>query len=81
MPDARRTFVVGIARIFGLSADMVHSQQTCSAAGIFWNAGHAQIRVGVQYISKLELALPMRLDYLTWDFRRATHQDLNEAEK
>ena len=35
----------------------------------------------VQFINKLELALPMRLDYLTWDFRRDIHQDLNRAEK
>ena len=39
------------------------------------------IRVGVQFIHSLELALPMNLDYLTWDFRRDIHQDLNKAEK
>jgi len=38
-------------------------------------------RVGVQFMSSLELALPMNLDYLTWDFRRDTGQDLDKAEK
>jgi hypothetical protein len=39
------------------------------------------VRAGIQFISSLELALPMTLDYLTWDFRRDTEQDLNKAEK
>jgi acetolactate decarboxylase len=41
----------------------------------------AKVRVGVQFIQTLELALPMNLDYLTWDFRRDTDKDLNKAEK
>ena len=41
----------------------------------------AKVRVGVQFIRTLELALPMNLDYLTWDFRRDTDKDLNKAEK
>ena len=32
-------------------------------------------------ISTLELGLPMSVDYLTWDFRRDTAADLDEAEK
>jgi len=36
---------------------------------------------GVQFISTLELGLPMSLDYLTWDFRRDTGADLDEAER
>jgi acetolactate decarboxylase len=40
-----------------------------------------RVRVGVQFISRLELALPMSLDYLTWDFVRNTGEDLDEAEK
>jgi acetolactate decarboxylase len=40
-----------------------------------------KVRVGLQFISKLELALPMTVDYLTWDFQRDTAQDLNKAEK
>jgi acetolactate decarboxylase len=39
------------------------------------------VRVGLQFISTLELALPMTLDYLTWDFQRDTAQDLDKAEK
>ncbi len=39
-----------------------------------------KIRVGVQFFSRLELALPISLDYLTWDFRRDIRQDLNRAE-
>ncbi len=40
-----------------------------------------KVRVGVQFISRLELALPLSLDYLTWDFRRDTRQDLHQAER
>jgi acetolactate decarboxylase len=40
-------------------------------------AAHAS----VQFISTLELSLPMSLDYLTWDFRRDTGADLGQAEK
>ncbi len=39
------------------------------------------VRVGVQFIYTLELALPRSLDYLSWDFRRDIRQDLNRAEK
>jgi len=41
----------------------------------------AGVRTGVQMLSTLELALPMGLDYLTWDFRRDTERDLEKAEK
>ena len=40
-----------------------------------------RVRVGVQFISTLELGLPMSLDYLTWDFRRDVGADLDKAEK
>jgi acetolactate decarboxylase len=40
-----------------------------------------QVRVGLQFIHGLELALPMTLDYLTWEFERDTRQDLDRAEK
>jgi len=39
------------------------------------------VRAGVQLIRKLELGLPMSLDYLTWDFSRDTGADLDEAER
>jgi len=40
-----------------------------------------KMRVGVQFISKFEMSLPMSLDYLTWNFQRDIGQDLNKAEK
>ena len=39
------------------------------------------VSAGVQFISTLELGLPMSVDYLTWDFRRDSGADLDEAEK
>lgn len=40
-----------------------------------------QVQVAIQFISQLELSLPMTLDYLTWDFQRDIGQDLDQAEK
>jgi len=40
-----------------------------------------QVRASVQFISTLELGLPMSLDFLTWDFRRDTGADLDKAER
>lgn len=40
-----------------------------------------QGRIGVQFITRLELSLPMTFDYLTQDFTRDIKQDLNKAEK
>ncbi len=39
------------------------------------------IRTGVQFIYGLELALPISMDYLAWDFQRNTGRDLDQAEK
>lgn len=41
----------------------------------------AEVDVGVQMLPVLELALPMSLDYLTWDFHRDTEADLGKAER
>ncbi|MEN9705457.1 MAG: Acetolactate decarboxylase, partial [Pseudomonadota bacterium] len=38
------------------------------------------VRIGIQYIHRMELALPITLDYLTLDFQRDTAKDLEEAE-
>ncbi len=38
-------------------------------------------RIDVQLIDRLELSLPITLDYLTQDFTRNTEQDLEKAEK
>ncbi|MGA2401485.1 MAG: acetolactate decarboxylase, partial [Syntrophobacteraceae bacterium] len=40
-----------------------------------------KVRAGVQILSRVELALPLSLDYLTCDFSRDTDEDLNKAEK
>jgi len=40
-----------------------------------------KVRVGVQFIGVLELALPISLEYLTWDFKRDMEKDLNKIEK
>ena len=56
-----------------LSADL-------SSGGHVLECRPRKIRVGVQFINRLELALPMSMDYLTWDFRRDTRQDLKQAE-
>ena len=57
-----------------LSADRQHGGHLleCRPAGV---------DVGVQMLSTLELALPMSLDFLTWDFRRNTETDLDKAER
>ena len=39
-----------------------------------------KVRVGVQFIRRLELTLPLSLDYLSWDFQRDTRQDLDQAD-
>ena len=39
------------------------------------------ITVGVQFLTTLELGLPMSFDYLTCDFLRDTEKDLERAEK
>jgi acetolactate decarboxylase len=39
------------------------------------------VRIGVQFISKIELSLPMSIDYLTEDFKRDVKRDLEKAEK
>jgi acetolactate decarboxylase len=40
-----------------------------------------QVRADVQILHRVEVALPISLDYLTWDFRRDVDQDLSKAEK
>ena len=40
----------------------------------------SQVEVVVQMLPTLELALPLSLDYLTWDFCRDTKADLSKAE-
>ena len=40
-----------------------------------------KVRVGIQYIRRMELALPITLDYLTQDFTRDAAKDLDEMKK
>lgn len=57
-----------------LSADLQHG-------GHLLECRPRKIRAGVQFISKLELALPISFDYLTLDFSRNVDEDLEKAEK
>ena len=57
-----------------LSADRQHG-------GHLLSCSPSQISAGVQFINRLEMALPMSLDYLTWDFQRDIAKDLQQAEK
>lgn len=53
----------------------------------FQHGGHLlsceprQVRVGLQILHRVELTLPISLDYLTCDFRRDVDQDLSKVEK
>lgn len=56
-----------------LSSDLQHGGHLLECSPI-------KIQSGIQFIHKLELDLPMTLDYLTWDFRRDITKDLKKAE-
>jgi acetolactate decarboxylase len=56
-----------------LSQDLQHG-------GHLLECSPQKLNAGIQFISKLELSLPMTLDYLTWDFRRDISRDLKKAE-
>jgi acetolactate decarboxylase len=57
-----------------VSADLQHG-------GHLLECRPRQVRAGIQFIEKLQLSLPMSLDYLTWDFQRDVGTDLDQAEK
>jgi acetolactate decarboxylase len=57
-----------------LSSDLQHG-------GHLLEVRPLKMQIGIQYLSSLELGLPLSLDYLTWDFRRDIHKDLDKAEK
>jgi len=57
-----------------LSSDLQHG-------GHLLECRPRRLRVGIQFISKVELSLPITLDFLTWDFQRDIKGDLNKAEK
>ena len=56
-----------------LSSDLQHGGHLLECSPI-------KIKAGVQLIRKLELDLPMTMDYLTWDFGRDITKDLKKAE-
>ena len=57
-----------------LSTDLKHG-------GHLLTCEPCRVRVGVQILNRVELALPVSLDYLTRDFERDTSQDLEKAER
>ena len=57
-----------------LSRDMKHG-------GHLLECSPRNVRVEVQFLHTLELALPIGLNYLTCDFTRDTERDLEKAEK
>ncbi|MBP7529194.1 MAG: hypothetical protein KA801_14805 [Syntrophorhabdaceae bacterium] len=40
-----------------------------------------EARIGIQHVPRLEVGLPVTLDYLTTDMTRDTGKDLEKAEK
>lgn len=57
-----------------LSSDLRHG-------GHLLECSPSKATIGVQFIDRLELSLPMTLDYLTQDFARDAEKDLEKAEK
>lgn len=57
-----------------LSADLKHG-------GHLLECRPRRVQIGIQFISRLELSLPLTFDYLTQDFNRDIEKDLNKAEK
>jgi acetolactate decarboxylase len=57
-----------------LSSDLQHG-------GHLLEVKPLKMRIGVQFLSRVEMGLPLSLDYLTWDFQRDIHEELNKAEK
>jgi acetolactate decarboxylase len=39
-----------------------------------------KITIGIQFIPRMELSLPITVDYLTWDFNRDVNEDLKKSE-
>ncbi|HEX9022780.1 MAG TPA: acetolactate decarboxylase [Geobacteraceae bacterium] len=70
---------MGSLSVPGLHLHFLSADRQCG--GHLLECRPSRVRAGVQFISSLELALPMGLDYLTWDFNRDTEKDLEKAEK
>ena len=52
-----------------------------SSGGHLLECQYKQIRIGLQHIPKLEVGLPLTMDYLTADLKTDTRKDLEEAER
>jgi len=70
---------MGSLNVPGLHLHFLSTDLTCG--GHVLECRPRQGRIGVQFITRLELSLPMTFDYLTQDFTRNIEQDLNKAEK
>ena len=70
---------MGSVNVPGLHLHFLSADLTCG--GHVLECRPRQGRIGVQFISRLELSLPMTFDYLTQNFNRNIEQDLNKAEK
>jgi acetolactate decarboxylase len=57
-----------------LSGDLKHG-------GHLLTCDPCRVRVGVQILDRVEVALPMSLDYLTLDFRRDTERGSGQSGK
>jgi acetolactate decarboxylase len=57
-----------------LSSDLRHG-------GHLLECSPSKAAIGVQFIDRLEISLPMTVDYLTQDFARDAEKDLEKAEK
>jgi acetolactate decarboxylase len=73
-PDFMATVVLPGFHLHFLSGDTQHG-------GHLLGCAPQKMSVGVQFISHMELALPLTVDYLNWDFHRDVNQDLEKAEK
>ena len=44
------------------------------------NASSKKIKISIQHVARVELSLPITLDFMTTDLSRDITKDLNEAE-
>ncbi|MDD5679249.1 MAG: acetolactate decarboxylase [Kiritimatiellae bacterium] len=70
---------MGSVNVPGLHLHFLSTDLTCG--GHLLECRPRQGRIGVQFITRLELSFPMTFDYLTQDFTRNIEKDLNKAEK
>jgi acetolactate decarboxylase len=69
---------MGSVNVPGIHLHFLSEDRSCG--GHLMACAPRNVRVGIQYIHRLELALPITLDYLTLEFKRDTAKDLEEAE-